>query len=97
LTAGKPGAPDGVHDGLSIHVIARRQVMAKSTASGRGTAPGTTVRAVRNIPAKVPAAEPEIQEGAGRSAARDERTKRQLKRHPANEPKIDSVEADDIP
>jgi len=57
------------------------------------------IRAIRNIPSKVPAPAPEIQEGAGsRSPARDERTKRTLKRGPRREePRIDSVEPDEIP
>ncbi len=71
--------------------------MAKPATSRRSNAPGTKPRAVGNIPAKVPAPGPEIQEGAGRSAARDERTKRALKRHPTNESKIDSVEPDELP
>jgi hypothetical protein len=45
-----------------------------------------------------PAAVPEGQEGLGRSIARDERMKRAAKQHPQrDEPRLDSVERDDIP
>jgi len=58
--------------------------------------PGT--HAARNIPPKAAVRQPEVQEGDGRSAARDERTKRLLKQHPKrDEPLIDSVEPDEIP
>lgn len=47
------------------------------------------------------AAEPpahEIQEGAGRSQAREERVKRAIRQHPQrDEPKADSVERDELP
>jgi hypothetical protein len=55
-------------------------------------------RALRNIPAKPAVPEPEVQEGRERGAARDERTKRVLKRHSKrDEPLIDSVEPDETP
>lgn len=50
--------------------------------------------------AEAPAAapEPEIQLGDGRSPGRDEQTKKLIKRHPQrDEPRIDSVEPDEIP
>jgi hypothetical protein len=40
----------------------------------------------------------DVQEGRGRSKVRDDREKRLLKEHPQrDEPKIDSVERDDVP
>lgn len=42
--------------------------------------------------------EQEIQLGHGRSVAKDERIKRVIKKHPQrDEPKVDSVEPDEIP
>jgi hypothetical protein len=48
---------------------------------------------------RAPAPPPrELQEGAGRSKARDERIKRAIKRHSQrDEPKTDSVEPDELP
>lgn len=44
------------------------------------------------------AEEPEIQLGHGRSRGADERLKRVLRQHPGrDEPKVDSVEPDEIP
>jgi hypothetical protein len=42
--------------------------------------------------------EPEIQQGHGRSIAKDEQLKRVIKQHPQrDEPKVDSVEAEETP
>jgi hypothetical protein len=41
---------------------------------------------------------PDVQEGAGHSISRDERTKRAIRQHPQrDEPRVDSVEGDEIP
>jgi hypothetical protein len=43
-------------------------------------------------------AEPEIQQGAGRSRAKDDRLKRIVKQHPKrDEPRVESVEKSDTP
>lgn len=39
----------------------------------------------------------EIQQGQGRSIARDERLKRAIRHHPQREPMVDSVEPDETP
>jgi len=42
--------------------------------------------------------EPEIQEGGSRGKARDDKLKRIIKRHPKrDEPRVDGVEASDLP
>ena len=45
-----------------------------------------------------PPAEPEIQEGGGRSRAKDDEIKRVIKQHPQrDEPRVDSVEENETP
>jgi hypothetical protein len=52
----------------------------------------------RKSPEPAPPTEPEIQEGHGRSPAKDDEVKRLVKRHPLrDEPRVDSVEADETP
>ena len=41
---------------------------------------------------------PDVQEGAGKSKSRDDRVKHALKQHPQrDEPRVDSVEPDELP
>ena len=42
-------------------------------------------------------AEHEVQQGGGHSVSRDDALKRQIRRHPGDEPVIDSVEDDELP
>jgi len=45
-----------------------------------------------------PPQEPEIQQGAGRSKAKDERLKRAVRQHPKrDEPRVESVEPIELP
>jgi hypothetical protein len=45
-----------------------------------------------------PPTEPEIQEGRGRSRAKDDEVKRIIKQHPLrDEPRVDSVEENETP
>ena len=42
-------------------------------------------------------AEHEVHQGGGHSVSRDDALKRQIRRHPKDEPRIDSVEDDELP
>jgi hypothetical protein len=49
-------------------------------------------------PAPEPAVEPEVQQGNGRSRAKDDELKRIIKQHPQrDEPRVDSVEKNETP
>jgi hypothetical protein len=53
----------------------------------------TKVRRPKRVPAQ-----PEIQQGAGRGKAKDDRLKRAVKQHPQrDEPRVESVEPSEMP